>query len=157
MDRHEEMMLLALKEAKKAYLLGEIPVGCVITSSSGEVIATGHNCPISSNDPSAHAEIVALRKAGEVLLNYRFPECSLYVTLEPCCMCVGAIVNARIGRVFYGAREPKFGACGSVFNLIDDPCHYSHPDVTGGILNSECSSLIQEFFIMRRLQKKSHS
>ena len=151
---HDKMMSLALKEAFKAYKLGEIPVGCVITDENNELVATGFNRTIIDNDPSAHAEIVALRKAGEKLQNYRLVNLNLYVTLEPCTMCSGAIIHARIKRVYFGAYDLKTGACGSVFNVLNDDRHNHKVEIYGGILKEERSSMLSDFFKARRKMQK---
>jgi len=142
-------MRQALSQAHNAWALGEVPVGALVVKN-GEVIATGFNQPIGSQDPTAHAEIMALRAAATILGNYRLPGCELYVTLEPCAMCVGAILHARIARVIYGAADPKTGACGSVVNLFDEARLNHHADVTGGVLAEECGKLLRDFFAERR-------
>ena len=142
-------MQAALELAGEAAALGEVPVGAVVVRA-GEIIGRGFNRPISSADPTAHAEIVALREAAARLGNYRLPGCDLYVTLEPCAMCVGAMVHARIARIVFGATDPKTGACGSI---VDLPAieHWNHHGVfTGGVLESECSRLLRDFFAERR-------
>ncbi|MDL2284540.1 tRNA adenosine(34) deaminase TadA [Oxalobacter sp. OttesenSCG-928-P03] len=154
MDKDSEFMRLALLEAEKAGAIGEVPVGAVIVRD-GRIIASGHNQPIAGHDPTAHAEIAALREAGQRLGNYRLPECDLYVTLEPCAMCVGAMMHARIRRVVFGARDPKTGAAGSVINLFDEKTLNHHATVTGGILEEECSRLLKDFFAMRRKEAKT--
>lgn len=151
--RDEFFMREALKEAAVAAELGEVPVGAVIVAGD-RIIARGHNRMISSNDPSAHAEITAIREAGRVLDNYRLTDTCLYVTLEPCIMCSGAIIHGRIGRVVYGASDYKTGADVSVFNILRDSRHNHHPEVTGGVLGEECSSMLSAFFSGRRAQKK---
>lgn len=149
----EYFMREAMREAEKATALGEVPVGAVMVSGN-EIIARGHNRMISSNDPSAHAEIMAIRAAGSAIGNYRMTDTVLYVTLEPCIMCSGAIIHARIGRVVYGARDYKTGGDVSVFNILQDLRHNHHPEVVGGVLEEECSSMISAFFAGRRAQKK---
>ena len=144
-----EFMQLALVEAQKARALGEVPVGAVLVSDN-EVIATGHNQPISNNDPSAHAEVAALRAAGKSLSNYRLPNTTLYVTLEPCMMCCGAIMHARIARVVYGAADAKTGCVHSVLNLFDNPQLNHHTMVEGGVLAEECAQVLKDFFKERR-------
>lgn len=129
-------MRLALLEAEKARAVGEVPVGAVIVRDD-QVIARGYNQPISGHDPTAHAEIMALREAGQALGNYRLPECDLYVTLEPCAMCVGAMMHARIRRVVFGAYNPKTGACDSVIDLFEEKTLNHHATVTGGVLEDE--------------------
>ena len=146
-----EFMQLALVEAQKARALGEVPVGAVLVSDN-QVIATGHNQPISNNDPSAHAEVVALRAAGQNLSNYRLPNTTLYVTLEPCMMCCGAIMHARIARVVYGAADAKTGCVHSVLNLFDNPQLNHHTMVEGGVLAEECAQVLKDFFKERRAQ-----
>ena len=149
---HEKYMRIAIEQAIIGSDKGEVPVGAVIVLD-GEIIATGHNQPISTNDPTAHAEIIALRNASEILNNYRLPGAKLYVTLEPCTMCIGAIFNARISQVVYGASEFKTGAAGGVIDLFSNPKINHHAEVVGGILSEECSTVLKEFFIKRRLEK----
>ncbi len=146
-----EFMQLALVEAQKARALGEVPVGAVLVSDN-KVIATGHNQPIINNDPSAHAEVAALRAAGKNLSNYRLPNTTLYVTLEPCMMCCGAIMHARIARVVYGAADAKTGCVHSVLNLFDNPQLNHHTMVEGGVLAEECAQVLKDFFKERRAQ-----
>ncbi|MFM8152480.1 MAG: tRNA adenosine(34) deaminase TadA [Polynucleobacter victoriensis] len=146
-----EFMQLALVEAQKARALGEVPVGAVLVSNN-QVIAKGHNQPISNNDPSAHAEVAALRAAGQNLSNYRLPNTTLYVTLEPCMMCCGAIMHARISRVVYGAADAKTGCVHSVLNLFDNPQLNHHTMVEGGVLAEECAQVLKDFFKERRAQ-----
>lgn len=145
----EHYMTLALAQAQLAWDRGEVPVGAVVVKD-GEVIATGFNQPISGHDPTAHAEIVALRAAADKLGNYRLPGCELYVTLEPCLMCSGAMMHARLARVVYAATDPKTGACGSVVNLFDEPRLNHHTQVQGGVLADAASSLLRAFFAERR-------
>jgi tRNA(adenine34) deaminase len=140
----------AIVQARRAEALGEVPVGAVVVKD-GVVIATGYNHPIGTHDPTAHAEIMALRAAAAVLGNYRLPGCILYVTLEPCVMCAGAMMHARLARVVYGATDPKTGACGSVLNLFDEGRLNHHTEVSGGVLGEQCSALLKEFFALRRL------
>ena len=147
-------MALALAEAIAAGQAGEVPVGAVIVKD-GELIASGRNGPIAGNDPTAHAELVALRNAAQILSNYRLGGCTLYVTLEPCSMCAGAILHARIDRVVYGARDPKTGAAESVLNLFAHPQLNHHTVVQGGVLALECGTQLAEFFKMRRLRHKA--
>jgi tRNA(adenine34) deaminase len=145
----EKFMRMALELAKQAAAAGEVPVGAVVVKD-GEVVARGFNRPITSNDPTAHAEIVALRAAAAVLGNYRLPGCELYVTLEPCAMCVGAMVHARLARVVYGARDPKTGACGSIVDL-PSLAHWNHHGAfEGGLLEVECGEILRGFFAERR-------
>lgn len=149
-------MQQAIAAAKEAKALGEVPVGAVLVKN-GEVIATGFNQPIGRHDPTAHAEIAALRAAAEALGNYRLPGCTLYVTLEPCAMCAGAMMHARLERVVFGAADPKTGACGSVLNLFAEEKLNHHTTVTQGVLAEECSSLLKTFFAERRAAKNSLS
>jgi tRNA(adenine34) deaminase len=139
----------ALALARDAGAAGEVPVGAVVVRD-GEIVGRGFNAPISRHDPSAHAEIMALRDAAERLGNYRLPGCSLYVTLEPCAMCMGAIFHARIARVVYGASDPKTGACGSIIDLPAETRLNYHAEVVGGILADECGGLLSGFFAQRR-------
>lgn len=145
-------MRAALELAGLARLTGEVPVGAVVVLD-GVVIGTGFNCPISSNDPTAHAEIVALRAAAQQLGNYRLTGATLYVTIEPCQMCVGAMVHARIARVVYGTREPKAGAIDSAMRAHEHPSLNHRMVSTGGVLEAECRDLIQEFFAARRMER----
>ncbi len=142
-------MQRALALARQAKQSGEVPVGAVLVRGD-EALAEGWNRPISSNDPTAHAEIVALREAALRLRNYRLPETTLYVTLEPCVMCAGAIVHARIARVVFGASDPKSGAAGSIVDLLRHPQLNHQAIVSGGVLAEECGALLQEFFRARR-------
>ena len=146
---NEQYMRDALALAKQAAAAGEVPVGAVIVKDN-EIIGRGYNQPISRHDPSAHAEVMALRDAAQHLGNYRLTNCDLYVTLEPCCMCVGAIMHARIARVFFGAADPKTGACGSVVNLFAETRLNHHAEVSGGLLAEESAQLLSEFFARRR-------
>ena len=145
----EHFMREALALAGEAAAAGEVPVGAVVVRD-GRVIGRGFNRPISSSDPTAHAEIVALREAAAGEANYRLSGCDLYVTLEPCAMCVGAMVHARIGRVVYGARDPKTGACGSIVDLPAIAHWNHHGTFEGGILADECGALLRRFFAERR-------
>ncbi|MBM3391460.1 MAG: tRNA adenosine(34) deaminase TadA [Betaproteobacteria bacterium] len=142
-------MQAALELAREGGSAGEVPVGAVVVRE-GEIVGRGFNAPISRHDPAAHAEIVALRDAAQRLGNYRLPGCDLYVTLEPCVMCSGAIIHARIARVIYGANDPKTGACGSVVDLFAEPRLNFHAEVTGGVLAEECGALLSSFFAARR-------
>jgi tRNA(adenine34) deaminase len=145
----EEFMRVALALAEQARGAGEVPVGAVVVRD-GVVIGSGFNSPIGRHDPSAHAEILALRAAAAASGNYRLSGCTLYVTLEPCVMCSGAILHARIVRVVYGAPDPKTGACGSVLNLFAEDRLNHHTAVTGGVLAEECGRLLTGFFQERR-------
>jgi tRNA(adenine34) deaminase len=144
-----DAMHVALAEAAKAADEGEVPVGAVVTVD-GEVIATGRNSSVTQCDPSAHAEIVAMRAAGRKRGNYRLTDATLYVTLEPCVMCAGAIVQARIQRIVFGAYDKKAGALGSVMDLSDSRALNHRFEINGGLLADECSNLLQEFFAARR-------
>lgn len=146
---HEKYMRIALDQAILAAQMGEVPVGAVVVVDE-EIVSTGHNQPICLNDPTAHAEIVALRKASVILKNYRLPQAKLYITLEPCTMCIGAIFNARINQVIYGASEMKTGAAGSVIDLFSNEKLNHHANVIGGILSNECSALLKKFFAEKR-------
>ncbi|WP_116611302.1 tRNA adenosine(34) deaminase TadA [Paraburkholderia unamae] len=146
-DRH--FMRLAQAAAETARAAGEVPVGAVLVRGD-EVIASGFNHPIGGHDPSAHAEMAALRAAAQALGNYRLPGCELYVTLEPCLMCAGAIMHARIARVVFGAHDPKTGACGSVVDAFANPQLNHHTSVSGGVLADECGEALRTFFAERR-------
>ena len=147
--RDSLFMRQAISQAHNAWALGEVPVGAVVVKDE-VVIATGFNQPIGTHDPTAHAEIMALRAAASVLGNYRLPGCELYVTLEPCAMCSGAMMHARLARVVYGASDPKTGACGSILNLFEQEKLNHHTEVAGGVLADECGNLLREFFAERR-------
>lgn len=139
----------ALELAHVAQTAGEVPVGAIVVKD-GEIIGRGYNQPISGRDPTAHAEIMALRDAANTLGNYRLTDCELYVTLEPCVMCAGAIMHARISRLVYGAPDPKTGACGSVVDLFAESRLNHHTAVTGGIMANDAAQLLQQFFAARR-------
>jgi tRNA(adenine34) deaminase len=145
----DHAMRIALDQAQNAWLVGEVPVGAVIMRA-GQVIATGYNRPITEHDPTAHAEIVALRHAAQLLGNYRLPECELYVTLEPCAMCAMALMHARLKRVVYGATDPKTGAAGSVVDLFANAQLNHHTQVEAGVLAQPSAALLREFFEERR-------
>ena len=145
----QELMQVALQLAKHAALAGEVPVGAIVIKD-GVIIGSGSNTPIVNHDPTAHAEIQAMRAAAIHLGNYRLVGCTLYVTLEPCAMCSGAIQHARIARLVYGASDPKTGACGSVVNLMDEPKLNHHTQVTRGVLAEPCAQVLSEFFAARR-------
>lgn len=147
-------MHTALELAKQAEASGEVPIGAVVVKD-GEIVGRGFNAPISRRDPSAHAEMMALRDAAQYLDNYRLVGCELFVTLEPCLMCAGAIMHARIARVVYGARDPKTGACGSVIDAFAERRLNHHASVTGGVLAEECGTLLSNFFARRRVQQKA--
>ena len=148
-----DFMHIALDLAQLAALNGEVPVGAIIVKD-GVVIGSGSNAPISLQDPTAHAEIIAMRQAAQHLGNYRLVDCTLYVTLEPCAMCSGAMQHARIAKLIYGASDPKTGACGSVVNLMNEPRLNHHTAVLGGVLAEECGSVLSAFFKQRRLVNK---
>ena len=150
----EDFMRVALELARQAELAGEVPVGAVVVKD-GEIIGRGCNGPIDSHDPSAHAEMLALRDAAQHEGNYRLVDCDLYVTLEPCLMCVGAMFHARIKRVIYGASDPKTGAAGSVMNLFEEQRLNHHAVVQGGVLAEECGSILSQFFAARRAQQRA--
>jgi tRNA(adenine34) deaminase len=139
----------ALREAQRALTLGEVPVGAVVVRA-GRVIGRGCNRPISANDPTAHAEILALRDAAQAVDNYRLIDCDLYVTVEPCAMCAGAITHARIRRLIYGAEDPKAGAVHSVLQVLNHPKLNHQVEVTSGVLGARCMDLLQDFFRERR-------
>lgn len=145
----EKFMRVALDLAREAGSLGEVPVGAVVVKD-GEIVGRGFNHPIGRHDPTAHAEVMALRDAATNLGNYRLPHCDLYVTLEPCVMCSGAIMHARIARVIFGARDPKTGVAGSVLNLYEEARLNHHAHVSGGLLADECGQLLSSFFAARR-------
>jgi tRNA(adenine34) deaminase len=145
----EAFMREALALAKRAAEAGEVPVGAVVVRE-GAVVGRGYNQPVSGKDPTAHAEVIALRDAAERVGNYRLGDCDLYVTLEPCAMCAGAIMHARISRVVYGAADPKSGACGSVVDLFAENRLNFHATVLGGVMAGEAAKLLQEFFSARR-------
>lgn len=149
-------MRLAIEQARRAASLGEVPVGCVVVRD-GDVISMGHNHSIGLLDPTAHAEILALRSAALYVKNYRLEGCDIFVTLEPCAMCAGAMLHARVRRVVFGALEPKTGAAGSMINLFEHPSLNHHATCTSGILASECLELIQAFFKTRRHLSNSRS
>lgn len=146
-DAH--FMQLALEQARLAWAQGEVPVGAVVVKD-GVVVASGFNQPIGRHDPTAHAEIVALRKAAEALGNYRLPGCELFVTLEPCVMCSGAMMHARLSRIVFGAPDPKTGAGGSVVNLFEHGQLNHQTSITGGVMADECGAMLREFFAERR-------
>ncbi len=143
-------MQQALAQAALAERQGEVPVGAVVVGADGTVLSTGYNRTITDHDPTAHAEIVALRQAALVLGNYRLPGATVYVTLEPCAMCLGAMLHARLARVVYGASDPKTGACGSVINLAAQQQLNHQTEVSGGVLSEACGDILRQFFKKRR-------
>lgn len=151
-----DYMRLALDLARQGEALGEVPVGAIVVKD-GEIVGRGFNAPISQHDPSAHAEMQALRNAAQHLGNYRLVGCELFVTLEPCVMCVGAMFHARIARVVYGARDPKTGAAGSVLNLFTTTHLNHHARIEGGVLADECGAVLSDFFARRRAAQRSIS
>ncbi|HEY8101268.1 MAG TPA: tRNA adenosine(34) deaminase TadA [Burkholderiaceae bacterium] len=144
----------AISQAHNAWALGEVPVGALVVKD-GVIIATGFNQPIGTHDPTAHAEIMALRAAASILGNYRLPGCELYVTLEPCAMCAGAMMHARLSRVVFGASDPKTGTCGSIVNLFEQEKLNHHTELVGGVMAEECGKLLKEFFADRRQAQKN--
>lgn len=151
MTSDESWMALAIKQAKKAEALGEVPVGAVLVKDD-MLVAKGHNQPISTHDASAHAEIQLLRLAGRVMQNYRLPGTTLYVTLEPCAMCLGAMMHARVSRLVFAAFDPKTGVCGSSTDLSNEDCFNHQIEISGGVLEIESKKLLQDFFKSRRQQ-----
>ncbi|TVM16031.1 tRNA adenosine(34) deaminase TadA [Oceanidesulfovibrio indonesiensis] len=146
----EDVMRLALEQARRAEMEGEVPIGAVVVSAEGRIVGRGRNRPIAAQDPTAHAEIEALRDAALEVGNYRLPETILAVTLEPCLMCMGAMVHARVGRLVYGAGDPKTGAAGSCMDAAALPFLNHRMKVTGGVLADECGELLRRFFKSRR-------
>jgi tRNA(adenine34) deaminase len=146
----QNFMALALAEARRAREIDEVPVGAVLVSASGEVLAAAHNRTIVERDPSAHAEILALRAAARKLQNYRLLNTTLYVTIEPCIMCMGAVVHARVARLVYGAADPKWGGAGSLYDLAADPRLNHRVEIVRGVHEEDCRRLIQDFFRSRR-------
>lgn len=153
-EKLEFFMAQALELAHRGGVEGEVPVGAIVVRQE-QVIGRGFNAPISLHDPSAHAEIRAIRDAAQRVGNYRLVDCELYVTLEPCVMCAGAIMHSRISRLFYGASDPKTGACGSIIDLFQEKRLNHHASVTGGILAMDCGQMLSNFFAERRRQLKS--
>jgi tRNA(adenine34) deaminase len=145
-----DYMHLALAEARAAEAAGEVPVGAIVVSPSGEILARGNNRVLRDHDPTAHAEIIAIRAAGLALANYRLNGCTLYCTLEPCAMCAGAILHARIARLVYAAPDPKAGACGSVLSVMNHPALNHRVELVSGLLAEESSTLLTSFFRARR-------
>ena len=146
----DELMREALEEAKHAAAAGEVPVGAIVVSAEGEILSRAHNSPVGTNDPTAHAEILALREAARKTGNYRLTGCALVVTIEPCPMCAGAAVAARVAKIVYGAADPKAGAVTSLYNIASDPRLNHRAEVVSGILADECALLMKDFFRQRR-------
>lgn len=149
-SRDEYFMREALVEAEKAHQAGEVPVGAVVVDKEGKIIGRGHNLVVAGHDPSGHAEIIALKNASQNLKNYRLDNCTIYVTLEPCPMCSGAIIGARLARLVYGAKDQKAGAAESVFKLFDEKRVNHHTDVTAGVLEEDCLRMLRSFFVELR-------
>jgi tRNA(adenine34) deaminase len=149
--RDEGFMRIALREARRAMKENEVPVGALLVQG-GRPLARAHNRPVHQHDPSAHAEILALRRAARKLGNYRLNGCTLYVTIEPCAMCAGAIVQARLGRVVFGARDPKAGAYGSALSVLNHPKLNHQVEVAEGVLAEQCAAILREFFRRKRKQ-----
>lgn len=156
-SRDEYFMREALAEAEKAHQAGEVPVGAVVVDKEGRIIGRGHNLVVAGHDPSGHAEIIALRSASQNIKNYRLDNCAIYVTLEPCSMCSGAIIGARLTRLVYGAKDQKAGAVESVFKLFDERRVNHHTDVTAGVLEEDCLRMLRSFFVeLRKSRGKSN-
>ncbi len=147
---HEKYMEIAVVEAKKAGRMDEVPVGAVLVGETGEILSKDCNQTVRLADPTAHAEILVLRQAAKKIHNYRLLNTSLYVTVEPCVMCMGAIIHARIARVIFGADDPKWGALGSIYNFAEDKRLNHHPEIIRGIYQEECKRLMQDFFQNKR-------
>ena len=154
MHSHDVYMRIVLKEAWKAYEIGEVPVGALIITSGGIILSKAHNETIIRSDPTAHAEILALRQAGEVVQNYRLIGTKMYVTLEPCIMCASALIHARVGELIFGIRDPKWGGLKSLYQLGDDERLNHRLKVTPGVLESDCGDVIKRFFKEKRENKK---
>ncbi len=148
---HETFMALALEAAKKAGQIGEVPVGAVLVAQNGEILSAAHNQPVTLCDPTAHAEILAMREAAFKLGNYRLLNTTLYVTVEPCMMCMGAIVHARVARVVWGAGDPKWGAAGSLYNFAEDDRLNHRVEIIKGVCEDVCRTLMQDFFRAKRV------
>ena len=148
--KHIDFMNLALSEARKAGQKNEIPIGAVLIAQNDELLSAAHNKTIILKDPTAHAEILALRSAAEKIGNYRLLKTTLYVTVEPCPMCMGALMHARVSKVVFGTRDPKWGAAGSLYNLAEDRRFNHQPQIIEGICESECKKLMQDFFREKR-------
>jgi len=149
-DRHKAFMALALAEAKKAGQMDEVPIGAVLVSESGDLLSVAHNRTIASADPTAHAEILVLREGSRKHSNYRLLNTILYVTVEPCIMCMGAILHARVSKLIFGAPDPNWGAAGSVYNFANDKRFNHQPEVISGVCLDQCAALMREFFRSKR-------
>jgi tRNA(adenine34) deaminase len=149
--KHIEFMKLAINEAKKAGQKAEVPVGAVLVAESGDILSISHNQVITLADPTAHAEILVLRKAAQKVLNYRLLGTTLYVTIEPCIMCMGVIIHARVARVVFGANDLKWGASGSLYNFAEDVRLNHRPEIIQGVCQDECREMMQEFFRSKRI------
>jgi tRNA(adenine34) deaminase len=149
-EPNEHWMRLAIDAAKKAGQSNEVPIGAVLVSESGDLLAVEYNRTIQRMDPTAHAEILALRKAAQRIRNYRLSGTSLFVTIEPCIMCMGALVHARVARIFFGAHDPKWGAAGSLYDVAGDNRFNHRPEICSGLLDAECRRLMQAFFKSKR-------
>ena len=147
---HEKYMEIAIEEAKKAGRMDEVPVGAVLVDESGEILSKGYNQTVRLADPTAHAEVLVLRQAAKKIHNYRLLNTSLYVTVEPCIMCMGAVIHARVARVIFGADDPKWGALGSIYNFAEDKRLNHHPEIIREIYQEECKRLMQDFFQNKR-------
>jgi len=150
LDNHTKFMNLALLEAKKAGQIDEVPVGALLVSENGDILAAAHNQTIKKNDPTAHAEILVLREAAEKCKNYRLLNTILYVTVEPCIMCMGALIHARVARIVFGTPDLKWGGVGSLYNLADDSRLNHQIEILKGVCEDDCRSLMQEFFRAKR-------
>ena len=148
--KHIEFMKVAITEAEKAQKKGEVPIGAVLVADNKDVLAAEHNQTVTLNDPTAHAEILALRSAAAKVGNYRLLNTTLYVTVEPCPMCMGAAIHARVSRLVFGPRDPKWGAAGSLYNFAADQRFNHHPEVVEGICETDCKTLMQDFFRQKR-------
>lgn len=149
-ENHEQYMQIALRQAEKAGQIEEVPVGAVLVAGNGDILSSDHNRTVSLCDPAAHAEILVLRGAGQLRQNYRLLDTTLYVTIEPCIMCMGAVVNARVSRVVFGAPDPKWGAAGSLYDFSGDARLNHRVTVIGGVCEAECRRLMQDFFRSKR-------
>lgn len=152
MNSDESIMRLALVEAEKAALKNEVPIGAVLLAPTGEIIAKAHNLTITNNDPTAHAEMLALREAARIVGNYRLTGALLYTTIEPCLMCMGALIHARVGRVVFGAYDTKWGGCGSIYDLSNDKRLNHRITIAGGVLEEDCRATLQNFFAKKRIK-----